>query len=37
MVAALREGDVEEAERILASHIRRTRRQLAKSPEIFEA
>lgn len=35
MVAALRDGDVEEAERILAAHIRRTRRQLAKTPEIF--
>lgn len=37
MVAALRENDVEEAERILAGHIRRTRRQLARSPEIFDA
>lgn len=37
MVAALRDEDVEEAERILAGHIRRTRRQLARSPEIFEA
>ncbi len=35
MVAALRDGDVEEAERVLGAHIRRTRRQLAKNPEIF--
>jgi DNA-binding GntR family transcriptional regulator len=35
MVAALRDGDIEEAERVLAGHIRRTRRQLAKSPEVF--
>jgi DNA-binding GntR family transcriptional regulator len=37
MVAALRDSDVEEAERILAGHIRRTRRQLAREPGIFEA
>jgi DNA-binding GntR family transcriptional regulator len=37
MVAALRDGDVEEAERVLAGHIRRTRRQLAKSPDVFAA
>lgn len=36
MVAALRDGDVEEAERVLAGHIRRTRRQLARHPQIFE-
>ncbi|MFV0407918.1 MAG: GntR family transcriptional regulator [Propioniciclava sp.] len=36
IVAALRDGDVEEAERVLASHIRRTRRSLARNPEIFE-
>ncbi|GAA3213438.1 GntR family transcriptional regulator [Microbacterium terregens] len=35
IVAALRDGDVEEAERVLAGHIRRTRRQLVKSPQIF--
>lgn len=35
IVAALRDGDVEEAERVLAGHIRRTRRQLARHPEIF--
>lgn len=37
IVAALRDGDVEEAERMLAGHIRRTRRQLARSPEVFAA
>ncbi|MCR2762551.1 GntR family transcriptional regulator [Microbacterium sp. zg.B48] len=35
IVAALRDGDIEEAERVLAGHIRRTRRQLVKSPQIF--
>ncbi|AZC15294.1 GntR family transcriptional regulator [Microbacterium sp. ABRD28] len=35
IVAALQDGDTEEAERVLAGHIRRTRRQLARSPEIF--
>lgn len=35
IVAALRDDDVEEAERVLAGHIRRTRRQLARNPEIF--
>jgi DNA-binding GntR family transcriptional regulator len=37
IVAALRDGDVEEAERVLAGHIRRTRRQLMKNPQIFAA
>ena len=37
IVAALRDGDGEEAERVLGAHIRRTRRQLAKTPEIFSA
>lgn len=37
MVAALRDGDLEDAERVLAGHIRRTRRQLARSPHIFDA
>lgn len=37
MVAALRDDDHEEAERVLASHIRRTRRQLVKVPAIFAA
>ena len=36
IVAALRDDDIDEAERVLASHIRRTRRQLARSPEIFD-
>lgn len=35
IVAALRDDDVEEAERVLAGHIRRTRRQLARHSEIF--
>lgn len=35
MIATLRDGDIEEAERILAGHIRRTRRQLARHPELF--
>lgn len=37
IVAALRDGDVEDAERVLAGHIRRTRRQLAKHPHLFAA
>lgn len=36
MVAALRDGDIEDAERVLAAHIRRTRRQLARNPHIFD-
>lgn len=36
LVAAARRGDVEEAERVLAAHIRRTRIELARHPEIFE-
>lgn len=36
IVAALRDRDTEEAERVLASHIRRTRRQLAKNPHVFD-
>ena len=36
IVAALRDGDIEEAERVLSSHIRRTRRRLAKHPDIFD-
>lgn len=35
IVAALRDGDVDDAERVLAGHIRRTRRQLAAHPELF--
>lgn len=37
IVAALRDHDVEEAERVLAGHIRRTRRQLARNPHVFDA
>ncbi|UOQ56865.1 GntR family transcriptional regulator [Leucobacter allii] len=37
LIQTLRDGDFEEAERVLAGHIRRTRRQLAKHPEIFGA
>ena len=36
MVAALRDDDTEEAERVLAGHIRRTRRRLARNPHIFD-
>ena len=35
LVAALRERDSNEAERVLLGHIRRTRRQLARHPEVF--
>jgi DNA-binding GntR family transcriptional regulator len=37
LVAALRNGDDEDAERVLAGHIRRTRLALARHPEIFDA
>lgn len=37
LLAALRDDDVEDAERVLAGHIRRTRRQLAKHPELFHS
>ena len=36
LIETLRDGDLDEAERVLAGHIRRTRRQLSKHPEIFE-
>lgn len=36
LVAAIRDRDSEEAERILLGHIRRTRRQLARHPEVFD-
>jgi DNA-binding GntR family transcriptional regulator len=36
LVAAIRERDSNEAERVLLGHIRRTRRQLARHPEVFE-
>jgi len=35
LVAAIREGDSHEAERVLAGHIRRTRLHLAQHPEVF--
>lgn len=37
IVASLRDGDVEDAERVLAGHIRRTRRQLSRHPDLFDA
>jgi DNA-binding GntR family transcriptional regulator len=36
LVAAIRDRDSEEAERVLLGHIRRTRRQLARHPEVFD-
>jgi DNA-binding GntR family transcriptional regulator len=36
IVAGLRSGDIEDAERVLAAHIRRTRRQLSRHPELFQ-
>jgi DNA-binding GntR family transcriptional regulator len=35
LVAAIRRRDLDECERVLASHIRRTRQELARHPEIF--
>lgn len=35
LVAALRRRDLDESERVLTSHIRRTRKELARHPEIF--
>jgi DNA-binding GntR family transcriptional regulator len=35
LVAAIREGDPDEAERVLFGHIRRTRLQLTRHPEAF--
>jgi DNA-binding GntR family transcriptional regulator len=35
LVAAFRRGDTDEAERILAAHIRRTRLELARHPDVF--
>jgi len=37
IVAALRDGDIADAERVLAGHIRRTRRRLSRHPELFES
>lgn len=36
LVSALRRQDADEAERVLAGHIRRTRLELARHPEIFD-
>lgn len=36
LVSALRDGDLDDAERVLAGHIRRTRRRLARHPELFQ-
>lgn len=36
LVVAIRDGDSTEAERVLLGHIRRTRRQLANHPEVFD-
>jgi DNA-binding GntR family transcriptional regulator len=35
LVTALREADIDSAERILEGHIRRTRRRLAAHPQLF--
>ncbi|HAM26781.1 MAG TPA: GntR family transcriptional regulator, partial [Microbacteriaceae bacterium] len=35
LVGALRRGDGEDAERVLSGHIRRTRLELSKHPELF--
>ena len=37
LVSALRRRDLDEAERVLAGHIRRTRLELSRHPEIFDA
>lgn len=37
LVNALKGGDVDDAERVLAGHIRRTRTQLQRHPDIFES
>ncbi len=36
LVAAIRDGDPDQADRVLTGHIQRTRHQLAKHPEIFD-
>ncbi|GAA2071833.1 GntR family transcriptional regulator [Pseudolysinimonas kribbensis] len=36
LVSAIRRHDLDEAERVLAGHIRRTRLELARHPEVFE-
>jgi DNA-binding GntR family transcriptional regulator len=35
LVSAIRHRDVDEAERVLAGHIRRTRLELARHPDVF--
>jgi DNA-binding GntR family transcriptional regulator len=35
LIGALRRGDIEEAERVLSGHIRRTRLELSNHPELF--
>lgn len=37
IVSSLADGDIEDAGRVLAGHIRRTRRQLSRHPELFES
>ena len=37
LLSALRRRDVEDAERVLQGHIRRTRLELARHPEVFSA
>ena len=37
LVHAIETGDADEAERVLHGHIRRTRLELARHPEVFEA
>jgi DNA-binding GntR family transcriptional regulator len=36
LVSAIRRRDIDEAERVLSSHIRRTRLELARHPDVFE-
>ena len=36
IVSALRDGDIADAERVLAGHIRRTRRRLSLHPDLFD-
>jgi DNA-binding GntR family transcriptional regulator len=36
LVSAIRRTDLDEAERVLAGHIRRTRLELARHPDVFD-
>ena len=36
LVSAIRRRDLDEAERVLAGHIRRTRLELARHPDVFD-